>query len=51
MKKYLNISTGKLIEESEEIVEEEKVVEEAVNTDDEIDEDAYEQVVKQQQAL
>lgn len=51
MKKYLNISTGKLIEESEEIVEQEKVVEEAVNTDDEIDEDAYEQVVKQQQAL
>lgn len=50
MKRYLDISTGKLIEDSDEHhpQEEEPIVEEAT---DEVNVDAFEEVVRQQQSL
>ncbi len=46
MKKYLNISTGKLIEEGEEVEEPVKAKEVVNDTGEEVSEDAYEEVVR-----
>lgn len=51
MKKYLNISTGKLLEEGEEEQTEKPVEEIAQEPSDEVAGDAYEEVVRQQKSL